>query len=140
MNMGNETELKKVGLRTTIPRLKILEIFSKSNQRHLSAEEVYRSLLGDGDEIGLATVYRVLTQFEVAGLLKKNMFTDNKAVFELDSGEHHDHMICLKCGNVQEFHNDAIENLQIEVSNKANFKLSYHELNFYGYCSSCNND
>lgn len=135
MLQGNN--LKKVGLRTTIPRLKILEIFGNSKQRHLSAEDVYRALLDEGEDIGLATVYRVLTQFESAGLLSKNMFGDNKAVFELDSGEHHDHMVCLQCGRVEEFHNDDIERLQVEVCNKFNFKLSYHEMNLFGVCAKC---
>jgi len=135
--MSKESDLKQVGLRTTVPRLKILEIFSKSEHRHLSAEEVYRYLLDEGEDIGLATVYRVLTQFEAAGLLKKNMFGDNKAVFELDSGVHHDHMICTECGKVEEFHNDEIERLQIELSEKMNFQLRYHEMNLYGRCSEC---
>ena len=138
MLQGNN--LKKAGLRTTIPRLKILEIFGNSKQRHLSAEDVYRALLEDGEDIGLATVYRVLTQFESAGLLLKNMFGENKAVFELDSGEHHDHMVCLQCGRVEEFHNDDIERLQVEVSNKFNFKLSYHEMNLFGTCAKCGDE
>lgn len=136
MLQGNN--LKKAGLRTTIPRLKILEIFGNSKQRHLSAEDVYRALLEEGEDIGLATVYRVLTQFVSAGLLSKNMFGENKAVFELDSGEHHDHLVCLECGRVEEFHNDDIERLQVEVSNKFNFKLSYHEMNLFGLCAKCN--
>ncbi|MFK5915424.1 MAG: ferric iron uptake transcriptional regulator [Woeseiaceae bacterium] len=138
--MQDEKDLKKAGLRTTIPRLKILEIFGNSRSRHLSAEEVYRNLLEEGEDIGLATVYRVLTQFESAGLLKKNTFGDNKAVFELDSGEHHDHMICVQCGGVQEFHNDLIENMQLEVCKSAKFELSYHEMNLYGVCSDCSKD
>lgn len=135
--MSDKNDLKQAGLRTTIPRLKILDIFSKSDHRHLSAEEVYRNLLEEGEDIGLATVYRVLTQFETAGLLQKNMFGDNKAVFELDSGVHHDHMICTECGKVEEFHNDEIERIQIEVCNKSGFQLRYHEMNLYGRCSSC---
>lgn len=135
--MGQENNLKEAGLRTTIPRLKILDIFGKSEQRHLSAEDVYRQLLDDGEDIGLATVYRVLTQFEVAGLLLKNTFGDNKAVFELDSGEHHDHMICLKCGRVEEFHDNEIEQKQVKLAENSKFHLSYHEMNLYGYCSEC---
>ena len=135
--MSEENNLKQAGLRTTIPRLKILDVFGKSEKRHLSAEDVYRCLLEDGEDIGLATVYRVLTQFEVAGLLKKNMFGDNKAVFELDSGEHHDHMVCLKCGRVEEFHNDDIERLQVELSDNNGFTLVYHEMNLFGCCSEC---
>ena len=138
--MSKETNLKKAGLRTTVPRLKILEIFSQSEQRHMSAEEVYRHLLEDDEEIGLATVYRVLTQFEVAGLLQKHTFRDNKAVFELDSGEHHDHMICLSCGRVEEFHNHEVEKLQLDICEKAGFKLNYHEMNLYGSCSQCADD
>lgn len=138
--MDKNDNLKKVGLRTTIPRLKILDIFSKSERRHMSAEEVYRCLLDEGEDIGLATVYRVLTQFETAGLLQKNMFGENKAMYELDSGEHHDHMICLACGHVEEFHNDTIETLQVEVTEKTGFKLSYHEMNLYGYCADCRKD
>jgi len=135
--MSEENHLKQAGLRTTVPRLKILDIFSKSGHRHLSAEEVYRNLLDEGEDIGLATVYRVLTQFETAGLLQKNMFGDNKAVFELDSGVHHDHMICTECGRVEEFHNAEIERLQIELSKKAGFQLRYHEMNLYGCCAQC---
>lgn len=135
--MSEENHLKQAGLRTTVPRLKILDIFSKSDHRHLSAEEVYRNLLDEGEDIGLATVYRVLTQFETAGLLQKNMFGDNKAVFELDSGVHHDHMICTECGRVEEFHNAEIERLQIELSNKSGFQLRYHEMNLYGCCAQC---
>ena len=138
--MDKNDNLKKVGLRTTIPRLKILDIFSKSERRHMSAEEVYRCLLDEGEDIGLATVYRVLTQFETAGLLQKNMFGENKAMYELDSGEHHDHMICLACGHVEEFHNDTIETLQVEVTEKTGFKLIYHEMNLYGYCADCRKD
>lgn len=138
--MNEENNLKQVGLRTTVPRLKILDVFGKSKTRHLSAEDVYRCLLEDDEDIGLATVYRVLTQFEVAGLLKKNMFGENKAVFELDSGEHHDHMVCLKCGRVEEFHNKDIERLQVEQSDSSNFTLVYHEMNLFGCCSSCNCD
>ena len=135
--MSKENHLKQAGLRTTIPRLKILEIFSQSDHKHLSAEDVYRMLLDEGEDIGLATVYRVLTQFETAGLLQKNMFGDNKAVFELDSGVHHDHMICTECGQVQEFHNHDIERLQIELSKSAGFELFYHEMNLYGCCAEC---
>lgn len=135
--MSEENNLKKAGLRTTVPRLKILDVFGKSEERHLSAEDVYRCLLKDDEDIGLATVYRVLTQFEVAGLLKKNMFGNNKSVFELDSGEHHDHMVCLKCGRVEEFHNHDIERLQVELSESSQFTLVYHEMNLYGCCSQC---
>ena len=135
--MSEKDDLKKAGLRTTTPRLKILDVFSKSEHRHLSAEEVYRHLIAEGQDIGLATVYRVLTQFETAGLLQKNMFGDNKSVFELDSGVHHDHMICTKCGQVEEFHNNDIERLQIELSHSKGFKLNYHEMNLYGFCTKC---
>lgn len=135
--MSKEKNLKNAGLRTTIPRLKILEIFGKSKQRHMSAEDVYRALLEEGEEIGLATVYRVLTQFEVAGLLQKNMFGDHKAVFELDTGEHHDHMVCLECGRVEEFHNEEIERLQLELCQQKGFQLRYHEMNLYGTCAVC---
>ena len=135
--MSEENHLKQAGLRTTVPRLKILDIFSRSKHRHLSAEEVYRNLLDEDEDIGLATVYRVLTQFETAGLLQKHMFGDNRAVFELDSGVHHDHMICTECGRVEEFHNEEIERLQIELSKSAGFQLRYHEMNLYGCCAQC---
>jgi len=135
--MSEKNHLKQAGLRTTTPRLKILDIFSKSDHPHLSAEDVYRHLLDDGEDIGLATVYRVLTQFEAAGLLQKNMFGDNKAVFELDSGVHHDHMICTECGQVEEFHNADIERLQIELCKSNGFELHYHEMNLYGSCNRC---
>src|SRR5664279_4571841 len=102
--MSNSSELKTIGLKATLPRLKILEIFQSSDQRHMSAEDVYRQLLGEHVDIGLATVYRVLTQFEQAGLLARNHFDSGKAVFELNEGRHHDHLVCLQCGRVEEFY------------------------------------
>ena len=126
-----------MGLKATFPRLKILDIFRKAEQRHLSAEDVYRALIGENVEIGLATVYRVLTQFEQAGILARSQFDSGKAVFELNDGDHHDHLICTSCGKIIEFENCEIEKLQEEVAARNGFTIQTHRLELYGLCSRC---
>ena len=129
--MLQRQELRKVGLKVTLPRLKILEILEGSRLRHLSAEDIYKELLTTGEDIGLATVYRVLTQFETAGLVKRHNFEGGHSVFEMDQGEHHDHMVCIESGDVVEFTNDEIERLQHEIAKKHNFELIDHSLVLY---------
>lgn len=133
----DKEELKQVGLKVTTARLKILNIFEQNSQQHLSAEDVYKALLEANEDIGLATVYRVLTQFQAAGLLKRHNFEEHRAVFELDQGEHHDHLVCLKCGKVEEFVDDTIELRQKMIAEKFKFHMTDHNLNIYGICSSC---
>lgn len=128
-------ELKSTGLKATLPRLKILEIFQKGEQRHMTAEDVYRVLLAEQSEIGLATVYRVLTQFEQAGLLSRHHFEAGKAVYELREDEHHDHLVCLDCGHVEEFHDPEIEKRQVAVAKARGFKLADHALSLYAHCT-----
>ena len=132
--MTNPTELKNIGLKATLPRLKILEIFQNSEVRHLTAEDVYRHLLYEELDIGLATVYRVLTQFEQAGLLTRSNFESGKAVFELNEGTHHDHLVCIDCGKVEEFYDAEIERRQKLVSKERGFALQEHALSLYGKC------
>lgn len=136
--MDNEA-LRNVGLKITQPRMMILEILSDREQHHFSAEEVYRRLCDAGEDVGLATVYRVLTQFEKAGLVKRLNFEGGHSVFELDQGEHHDHLVCVKCGRVDEFIDPEIEKLQAEIAQKAGFVMTDHSLNIYGMCSTCQN-
>ncbi len=131
----NTPDLKSSGLKATLPRLKILEIFQNSTVRHLSAEDVYKLLLAENLDVGLATVYRVLTQFEQAGLLSRNHFESGKAVFELDQGSHHDHLVCLDCGRVEEFFDEEIERRQQMIAAERGFKLSEHALSLYGNCT-----
>jgi len=138
--MHTSTDLKRAGLKTTRPRLKILEILDKSSTRHLSAEEVYKILLEEKEEIGLATVYRVLTQFEAAGLLIRHNFEGNRSVFELNDESHHDHMVCLACGKVDEFFDKRIEDLQDKIAEKAGFVIEDHSLYLYGVCADCAKD
>ncbi len=133
--MSISSELKNMGLKATGPRLKILEIFQNGKQRHMSAEDVYRELLAENQDIGLATVYRVLTQFEQAGLLKRSNFEAGKAVFELEEGTHHDHLICIECGRVEEFYDAEIERRQQAVAAERGFRLEDHALSLYGHCS-----
>lgn len=135
--MTNPAELKNLGLKATTPRLKILEIFQTNRQRHLSAEDIYRILLSEHLDIGLATVYRVLTQFEQAGLLVRNNFESGKAIFELNEGSHHDHLVCLACGQVEEFFDAAIESRQQVIAKTRGFKLQNHALALYGICEIC---
>jgi len=127
-------DLRKAGLKVTLPRLKILEILEGSTTRHLSAEDIYRILLESHEDIGLATVYRVLTQFEAAGLVTRHHFEDGMAVFELNQGTHHDHIVCLDCGRVEEFVDSGIEARQTAVAHKLSFTISDHSLILYGHC------
>jgi Fur family ferric uptake transcriptional regulator len=136
--MTNPTDLKNIGLKATLPRLKILEIFQRSSVRHLTAEDVYRSLLIEQLDIGLATVYRVLTQFEQAGLLSRSNFESGKAVFELNEGKHHDHLVCIDCGRVEEFFDSEIESRQHSIAEARGFKLQEHALALYGACTKDN--
>jgi Fur family ferric uptake transcriptional regulator len=129
--MEQRQELRKAGLKITLPRLKILEIFEKSELRHLSAEDMYKELLDSGEDIGLATVYRVLTQFESAGLVTRHNFEGGHSVFELDDGEHHDHMVCVESGEVIEFFNEEIEVLQRAMAREHGFELLDHNLVLY---------
>ena len=129
--MLQRQELRKAGLKVTLPRLKILEILENNAQRHLSAEDIYRELLDAGEDIGLATVYRVLTQFESAGLVTRHNFEGGSSVFELDEGEHHDHMVCVESGDVIEFVNEEIERLQQEIAEEHDFELIDHSLVLY---------
>ena len=131
---NNPAELKATGLKATLPRLKILEIFQKNPVRHLSAEDIYRLLLSENLEIGLATVYRVLTQFEQAGILSRNYFETGKAVVELNEGSHHDHLVCIDCGRVEEFQDDEIEKRQHEIADRHGFEIVDHTLAIYGRC------
>jgi len=131
-------DLKTIGLKATLPRLRILELFEKSEVRHLSAEEVYRLLLNEGTDTGLATVYRVLTQFEQAGLLVRHHFESGKAVFELNRGDHHDHLVCIQCGHVEEFHDTEIEKRQIKIAESRGFTIHDHSLHLYADCTKKN--
>lgn len=130
-------DLKDVGLKVTAPRLKILSVLEQTDVRHMSAEDVYRQLIESGEEIGLATVYRVLTQFESAGLVTRHNFESGHSVFEIDSGQHHDHIVCVRCGQVEEFVDETIEKLQQEIAEKAGFEMTDHSLCIYGVCASC---
>jgi Fur family ferric uptake transcriptional regulator len=135
--MSDQSDLKNMGLKATFPRLKILDIFRKTEQRHLSAEDVYRALIAENVEIGLATVYRVLTQFEQAGILSRSQFDTGKAVFELNDGDHHDHMVCTHCGKVVEFSDSEIEKRQHKIAKDNQFHLESHAMVLYGVCSDC---
>jgi Fur family ferric uptake transcriptional regulator len=130
-------QIKQAGLKVTVPRLKILNILEESDRRHLSAEDVYKILLGNGEEIGLATVYRVLTQFEGAGLVCRHHFETGQSVFELNRGGHHDHLVCVKCDKVVEFMEPAIERRQEAIAKEHGFTLEDHSLVIYGVCPEC---
>ncbi|HEX9625494.1 MAG TPA: ferric iron uptake transcriptional regulator [Acidiferrobacterales bacterium] len=132
--MSDSTDLKKAGLKATLPRLKILSILEESRVRHMSAEDVYKTLLEQGEEVGLATVYRVLTQFETAGLVIRHNFEGGRSVFEFNQGRHHDHMVCVKCGKVFEFVDAQIEERQRKVAENAGFAMEEHSLYLYGMC------
>ncbi|HRD68977.1 MAG TPA: ferric iron uptake transcriptional regulator [Legionella sp.] len=134
--MEDSQQLKNAGLKITLPRLKVLQILEQSGE-HLSAEGVYKALLESGDDVGLATVYRVLTQFEAAGLVSRHNFEGGYSVFELSQGEHHDHLVCVKCGRVEEFIDEIIEQRQKVIAEKAQFKMTDHALNIYGICPQC---
>jgi Fur family ferric uptake transcriptional regulator len=136
--MTNINELKSTGLKATIPRLKILEIFQRSGQRHLTAEDVFRVLLLERSDVGLATVYRVLTQFEQAGILSRSHFESGKAVYELNEGQHHDHLVCLDCGKVEEFYDAEIEKRQSAVAKAKGFAIADHALSLYANCTKDN--
>jgi len=133
--MVNIDELKSTGLKATLPRLKILEIFQKGAQRHMTAEDVFRVLLQEHSDIGLATVYRVLTQFEQAGILSRSHFESGKAVYELNEGQHHDHLVCLDCGKVEEFYDAEIEKRQQAVAMEKGFAIADHALSLYAHCT-----
>ena len=133
--MNTHEDLKNTGLKITLPRIKILDVFQKSQERHMSAEDIYRFLSQDRVDIGLATVYRVLTQFEQAGILSRSSFENGKAVYELDLGEHHDHLVCLDCGRVEEFFDPEIEKRQHQVAEAKGFKLNEHALSLYANCT-----
>ncbi|MCP5269760.1 MAG: ferric iron uptake transcriptional regulator [Burkholderiaceae bacterium] len=133
--MTHVEELKSSGLKATLPRIKILEVFQQSERRHMTAEDVFKALLADGSDIGLATVYRVLMQFEQAGLLSRSNFESGKAVFELNEGQHHDHLVCLNCGRVEEFFDPEIEARQRAVAESRGFQLQEHSLALYANCT-----
>jgi Fur family ferric uptake transcriptional regulator len=130
-------ELRRAGLKATLPRLKILEILEQNPTRHVSAEDIYKALLESGEDVGLATVYRVLTQFEQAGLVTRHHFEGGHAVFELSQGEHHDHMVCIRCGRVEEFMDETIEARQRAIAEKQGFEMTDHSLYIYGLCPKC---
>lgn len=131
-------ELRDVGLKVTLPRMKILEIMEReTNERHLNAEQVYKILLSENEEIGLATIYRVLTQFEAAGLGSRHHFEGGNSVFELNKGQHHDHLVCVKCGQVDEFTDDIIEDRQNQIAKGLGYDLTDHSLYLYGLCPNC---
>ena len=133
--MANIDELKSTGLKATLPRLKILDVFQKGAQRHMTAEDVFRVLLEERSDIGLATVYRVLTQFEQAGILSRSHFESGKAVYELNEGTHHDHLVCLDCGRVEEFYDAEIEKRQHDVAKTKGFAIADHALSLYAHCT-----
>ncbi len=133
--MSDPSDLKNIGLKATLPRLKILDLFESSKKRHLNAEEVYRLLIAEDIDIGLATVYRVLTQFEQAGLLIRHHFDSDKAVYELNSGGHHDHLVCIQCGRVEEFFDEEIERRQKKVAAQRGFTIHDHSLHIYADCT-----
>jgi Fur family ferric uptake transcriptional regulator len=133
--MSHADDLKSSGLKATLPRLKILEVFQTSSVRHLTAEDVYKQLLAEGSDIGLATVYRVLMQFEQASILSRSHFESGKSVFELNEGKHHDHLVCLDCGRVEEFYDAEIEARQRAVAQARGFELQEHALSLYAGCT-----
>jgi Fur family transcriptional regulator, ferric uptake regulator len=136
--MTHADELKNSGLKATLPRIKVLEVFQRGLQRHMSAEDVYKHLLNEGADVGLATVYRVLMQFEQAGILSRNHFEAGKAVFELNEGKHHDHLVCMDCGRVEEFFDAEIEKRQKAVAVARGFELQDHSLALYAVCTKKN--
>src|SRR5215216_4616832 len=133
--MTHADELKNSGLKATLPRIKVLEVFQNTAQRHMTAEDVFKALLTEGADIGLATVYRVLMQFEQAGILSRNHFESGKAVFELNEGKHHDHLVCLDCGKVEEFYDAEIEKRQKNIAHTRGFELQDHALSLYAHCT-----
>jgi Fur family ferric uptake transcriptional regulator len=137
VNVLDNANLKKAGLKVTLPRIKILQILENAADHHLSAEDVYRILVESNEDIGLATVYRVLTQFEQAGLVIRHNFEEGHSVFELDFGSHHDHLVCVKCSRVEEFVDPIIEQRQQDIADKAGYMITDHSLNIYGICLGC---
>jgi Fur family transcriptional regulator, ferric uptake regulator len=135
MSMSDSKDLRNTGLKATLPRLKVLELFHNSTERHMTAEDVFKILLNENADIGLATVYRVLTQFEQAGLLVRHHFESGKAVFELNEGSHHDHLVCLQCGKVEEFYDPEIEKRQIKIAKDRGFDIHDHSLYLYADCT-----
>lgn len=135
--MEESQQLKEAGLKITTPRIKVLQILEQSPDHHLSAEGIYKALLDMGEDVGLATVYRVLTQFEAAGLVSRHHFEGGHSVFELVQGEHHDHLVCIDCGKVQEFVDELIEKQQEIIAKKAQFQMTAHALTIYGHCFNC---
>lgn len=133
----NNNEIRKAGLKVTTPRLKILELLEKAKPHHLSAELIHQQLKEHGDDVGLATVYRVLTQFEAAGLIRRHNFEGAFSVFEIEHGKHHDHMVCERCGTVKEFFDDAIEKRQHEIAHASGFFVTEHQHTIYGICQPC---
>ena len=130
-------DLKSAGLKVTLPRLKILEVLEKSPNHHLSAEDIYRVLIEQNEEVGVATIYRVLSQFEESGIVQKLNFENNQAVYELCGLEHHDHLVCVKCNKIIEFQDDVIEKHQLQIAKKHGFELTDHSLYLYGLCNDC---
>lgn len=137
----SEKELKSVGLKATAPRMRILELFQRAHEagaeQHLTAEDIYKQLIAENIEVGLATVYRVLTQFESAGLIVRHYFGNDRATYEVDDGAHHDHIVCTRCGRVEEFMDKEIEKRQKQIANRLGFELEGHSLSLYGVCSDC---
>lgn len=133
----SDKDLRNAGLKVTLPRIRILEILANANPHHMSAENVYKTMLESGEDVGMATVYRVLTQFESAGLVRRHNFEGGYAVFELDQGEHHDHMVCVRCGHVEEFFDQKIEARQETIAKEAGFEITDHNLTIYGICKHC---
>ena len=132
-----DSELRKAGLKVTVPRVKILQILEQNTELHLSAEDVYRALLEAGEDVGLATVYRVLTQFEAAELVIRHNFEGGHAVFEMASGRHHDHLVCVRCGQIREFLDETIEARQREIASERGYAITDHRLTIYGICEPC---
>ena len=133
-------DLKKAGLKVTLPRMKILDLMESATVRHQSAEDIYQALRDEGEEVGLATVYRVLTQFEAAGLLDRHHFEEGHSVFEINAGDHHDHILCTKCGRVDEFTDETIEQRQEVIADKTGYILTNHSLYLYGICKQCQDE
>ncbi|MGH8533147.1 MAG: ferric iron uptake transcriptional regulator [Gammaproteobacteria bacterium] len=130
-------DLKKAGLKATLPRLRILHILETGDRRHFSAEDVYKALLDAGEDVGLATVYRVLTQFEGAGLVTRHHFEGGHSVFELNQGTHHDHLVCVRCGRIDEFVDNVIEDRQVDIAHRHGFSITDHAMYLYGVCQKC---
>lgn len=136
--MPNDTELRKAGLKVTTPRLKILELLENAKPHHISAESIHQQLKDQGNDVGLATVYRVLIQFETAGFIRRHNFEGGFSVFEIEQGHHHDHMVCERCGTVKEFFDEAIEKQQTEIAEQSGFTITEHHHTIYGICKNCN--